>query len=345
MAHVLLAILGLSLLVTIHEAGHYVMARASGMRVLCFSIGFGPALVKFRPKGSPTVFQICVLPFLAYVRVAGASPADESDPSDPGLYENKSVMARALMVVGGPLANYLTASLMIFALAMTGWREDVPASPMVVAAVAPGSPAEAAGVRAGDAIVAVDGEAIDGVDALTARTTGRAGRPTAYALRRDGKAIDPVTIVPRDAGGRGVIGVTPKVESRTRRRSLGESAALAITLPAVMTLENLKGIADLVRRRSTEGLTGPVGMVKQVATEANEGFYPFVSILIALSVALGYFNLLPFPFLDGGRLVFLGYEMITARRASPRIEAMAHAVGVLFLLGMTALVTWRDVVG
>jgi regulator of sigma E protease len=139
--------------------------------------------------------------------------------------------------------------------------------------------------------------------------------------------------------------VTPKVESRTRRRSLGESAALAITLPAVMTLENLKGIADLVRRRSTEGLTGPVGMVKQVATEANEGFYPVVSILIALSVALGYFNLLPFPFLDGGRLVFLGYEMITARRASPRIEAMAHAVGVLFLLGMTAMVTWRDVVG
>jgi regulator of sigma E protease len=110
-------------------------------------------------------------------------------------------------------------------------------------------------------------------------------------------------------------------------------------------VQSLEGIADLARRRSTEGLTGPVGMVKQVATQADKGIYAFVSVLIALSVALGYFNLLPFPFLDGGRLVFLAYEAITTRRASPRIEAMAHAVGVLVLLGVTAMVTWRDVVG
>src|SRR5687768_13827071 len=110
MANVLFAIFGISLLMIVHEAGHYGMARAAGIRVLTFSIGFGPALFKFRPKGSPTTFQLCVIPLLAFVELAGANPYEDNDSKDPALYTNKSIGARALTLAGGPLANYLFAA-------------------------------------------------------------------------------------------------------------------------------------------------------------------------------------------------------------------------------------------
>jgi regulator of sigma E protease len=103
-------------------------------------------------------------------------------------------------------------------------------------------------------------------------------------------------------------------------------------------------MADLIERRTTEGITGPVGMGKLVAQQAERGVTAFVGILILISVALGLFNLLPFPALDGGRLVFLTYEVITRKRPNERFEATVHALGLLFLLGVIALVTLRDVV-
>jgi regulator of sigma E protease len=345
MAHVLIAIFGISLLMIVHEAGHYFMARAFGMRVTVFSIGLGPAIVKVQPKGSPTVFQICAIPFLAYVRIAGMNPLEENDPKDSGLYENKSAIARALTVLGGPLANYLAATLMIFVVAMIGWREQVPTTPMVVAAVEAGAPADKAGMRAGDVILEVEGKAIRDVRELAEMTGPRAGQPTMYTLQRDGSPLAPLTIVPRDAAGRGVLGVMPKVETRTRTFSVGEAAGMAIALPWMVTVENVQGMADLARRHSTEGITGPVGMVKQVALEAEKGIYAFVAILIVLSIALGFFNLLPLPFLDGGRLIFLACEIVAGRRPNQKLEVVVHAIGLLLLLGVTALVTLRDVVG
>lgn len=321
------------------------MARAFGIRVTRFSIGLGPVLAKWQPKGSPTVFQICAIPFLGYVMIAGMNPAEEIDPNDPELYPNKSILARVLTIFGGPFANYLAASLMIFGLAVSGWRDEVPTSPMVIDSVDATSPAGQAGLKAGDVIVEANGKKIKDVRELIDATSPRAGLPTTYVIERDGKALAPMTVTPRNTGGRGVIGVTPRFEARTRQLPLGEATALAVTLPWTLTVRNVEGMMDLIQRRSTEGITGPVGMGKLVAQQAEKGVYAFVGILIAISVALGYFNLLPFPALDGGRLVFLGYEVITRRRPNERIEAAVHAMGLLFLLGVIALVTLRDVVG
>jgi regulator of sigma E protease len=345
MLQVLVAIFGLSLLVIVHETGHYLVARAFGIRVTRFSIGLGPVLAKYQPKGSPTVFQICAVPFLAYVMIAGMNPAEEIDPNDPGLYPNKSILARTLTIFGGPFANYFAASVMIFALALTGWRDDVPTEPMVVEAVEPGSPAAHAGLRAGDIILEADGHAIRNVRELIEVTSPRAGLETKYIIKRDGQAQPALQITPRKMEGRGVIGVSPKFEARYRQLPVGEAASLAIVRPWRMTVANVEGMADLIRRRSTDGITGPVGMGKLVAQQAEQGVYAFVAVLIAISVALGFFNLVPFPALDGGRLVFLGYEIITRRRPNERIEAAVHTVGLLFLLGVIALVTLRDMVG
>lgn len=344
MLQFLVAILGLSVLVIVHEAGHYLIARAFGIRVTRFSIGLGPVIVKYQPKGSPTLFQICAVPFLAYVMIAGMNPAEEVDPNDPGLYPNKSILARTLTIFGGPFANYLAASLMLFTLAITGWRIDTVSEPMVVDTVDPSSPAAASGMKPGDVIVEADGHTIRNVEELIKVTGPRAGQATNYVIKRDGKLLPALQITPRTVEGRGVIGVTAKHETRYQPLPLSEAATLALVKPWEYTIANFSGMADLIRRRTTEGLTGPVGMSKLVAQQAEKGLYAFVQILIAISVALGSFNLLPLPALDGGRLVFLGYEIITRRRPNERIEAAVHTVGLLFLLGVIALVTLRDIV-
>ena len=273
------------------------------------------------------------------------NPGEAHDPRDRGLYANKGPVARALTIAGGPIANYLAASLLVFGLAMAGWRDEVPSSPMRVAVVEAASPAAAAGIRAGDTILEADGRPVHDARELGAVTSPRVGVPTTYLVERGGVTLPPVTIVPRDAQGRGVIGVVSTLEPRTRRLPLGDAARAAVAVPWTLTVRNLEGIGELVRHRSTAGLSGPVGMVKGVASEAEKGAYAYLAILVTLSVALGFMNLLPFPFLDGGRLLFLLAEILSGRRPNPRVEALVHALGLLLLLGMTAFVTWRDVAG
>jgi regulator of sigma E protease len=344
MLQILAAIFGLSLLVIVHEAGHYWFARLFGIRVTRFSIGFGPVLVKYQPKNSPTVFQVCAVPFLAYVMIAGMNP-DEYDPSDAGQYANKSLWARTLVNLGGPLANYVAASLFVFVLAVTGWRVEVPPTSMIVAAVESGSPAAQAGIQPGDTIVQADGRAVHNLKELSEATAPRPGQATEYIVERKGERLAPLSITPRAREGRGVIGVTPHYEVQFIPQSVPESLKRAITVPVVLTAGNVMGMVDLVRRHTTEGVMGPVGMAKLVVQQADQGLYAFVWILVMISIALGYFNLLPLPGLDGGKLVFLGYELVTRKRANERIEAVVHAVGLLFLVGVIALVTLRDVIG
>lgn len=345
MAHVILAVLGVSLLMIVHEAGHYLMARAFGIRVTHFSIGFGPALVRWRPRRSETTFQICVVPLLAYVKMDGGDPTKEIDRSDAGLYENKSVWARALTVLGGPVANYVAASVAIFVVALTGLREPVPAHPMIVDRVEAGSAAAGAGIGSGDTILEANGVPVADVGELAAINAQRAGESTQYVVRRADGTTSTLTITPLAAGGRGVLGVVPKTETRVRQLGVGEAARLALVKPWAMTVESVRGIAELVRQRTTAGMTGPVGMVKHVAAQSEQGADAFVATLIAISIAIGFFNLLPFPFLDGGRLMFLGAEAVMRRRPNRMAEAIAHAIGLLLFLGMSALITMRDVMG
>jgi regulator of sigma E protease len=345
--YILVAICGLSLLVIVHEGGHYLAARAFGMRVTRFSVGFGPVIVSYRPKDSPTTFQICAIPFLAYVMIAGMNPAEEVDPNDATLYPNKGVFARIVTIFGGPFANYVAASLLVFGVALAlGWPVGMKETePMMVDEVIPGEPAAKAGLKPGDVIVSADGKPVRNVSQLKAVTAPRAGKATVYVIERAGKRLPPFTITPKKVGDRGVIGVEARAETKYKAVTVGQAGQLALRYPFELTAANLLGMADMISRGTTEGMTGPVGMTKLVGRQVEKGMFPFIHVLIAISVALGVFNLLPFPALDGGRLVFLGYELITRRRPNERIEATVHTVGLLFLLGVIALVTLRDVVG
>ena len=340
---IVVTVLALSVLIIIHEGGHYLAARAFGMRVLRYSIGFGPTLAKWKPKGSDTTFQIALIPFLAYVQIAGMNPQEEVDPDDPALYPNKSLFARAVTIAAGPFANYLTASAIVFGLGMSNSLPQMePLEPMTIETVVDDSPAAKAGLLPGDVVIEANGKEISNVSDLIAATAPRAGEATEYIVERDGAVIDPLMVTPADNGGRGQIGVAAKMKPVHQDLGVVESAKLAMVLPWQITAAQLTGLADMAKRRTTEGLGGPVMMGTMVADAAQAGITPLLWMLMFISVALGMFNLLPLPALDGGRLIFLGYEAITRQRANERLEMAVHAFGIMFLLGVLVLVTFRD---
>ncbi len=344
--NVAIAILGISLLVIVHETGHYLAARAFGMRVLRYSIGLGPPLWKHKPKDSPTTFQICAIPLLAYVQIDGMNPTETIDADDPGLYPNKGVFARIVTIFAGPFANYITASLMIFVLGLVGGYPDFSELPgNEVGQVHAGTPAAAAGLQEGDQIVEAAGKRVEGHKQLVGINTSQGVEPTEYVVLRHGHRVS-LTITPeRDPqSGRPIIGVTLGGRRTYTTVSVGEAAEKAIIAPWLMTRATFAAIGSMIERRTTREVTSVVGMGKMLADSIKTAPQEYVALLIQLSVALGLFNLLPIPALDGGRLAFLGYELITRRRANEKVEAAIHTVGLLFLLGVLALVMARDVI-
>src|SRR5258707_113384 len=154
-----IAALGLAVLMVVHEGGHYLAARKFGMRVVKFSIGFGPTLWRHKPKGSPTVYQIAIIPYIAYVQIAGMNPFEEQDAEDKGSYMNASLWARLCTIAAGPLANYLFASVLMFFGFLLGGHLVVDEVSMKVS-VAREGPAHDAGLLSGDRILSVNGEGI-----------------------------------------------------------------------------------------------------------------------------------------------------------------------------------------
>jgi len=345
--NVTFAILGISLLVVVHESGHYLAARAFGMRVLKYSIGLGKPIWKHKPKNSDTTFQVCMLPLLAYVQIDGMNPADDVDPKDPALYPNKGVFARIVTIFAGPFANYLAASVLIFGLAQVGGLPEEGDATNEVASVQKGSPAQLAKLRAGDELIEVNGAPIEAFDDLVVAHEGRDGQETEYIVLRDGERMT-VMLTPELAelagGARPVIGVRLVAHRVFRTHPMDEAFEAALKLPLAVTIAQVEGIWGMIQRPDPTQVKSVVGMTKMLSDSIRVAPQQYVWYLILISIALGFFNLLPVPALDGGRLTFLAYELITRRRANERVEAAVHTVGLLLLLGILALVVVQDVI-
>lgn len=341
--YLLITVLGIGLLMFIHEGGHYLAARMTGMRVLKFSLGFGPVIYKKQAEGSSTTFQIALIPFLAYVQIAGMNPFEETDPDDDALFGKKSVLARSFVIAAGPIANYLFASLLMFVLAMRGIEEPVPnPTSVVITEVAPGSAAAIAGVRPSDELLSVDGTSTRSPQAVIDLTRGRAGQATTYRIRRARTTLD-ITITPRLEGGVGRIGATLSPPTYNHQLGVIDAGKYALYAPAALTYAQLHAIGDAFVRRTTENFGGIVEMGRQSVRAAEHGPAYYLLFLSWVSVAIGFFNLLPFPALDGGRLVFLFFELVFRRRVNERVEASVNMIGMATLLTFMVLITYKDI--
>lgn len=341
-ASVLLAILGLFVLMIVHESGHYLAARRFGMRVTKFSIGFGPTLVKHRPKGSPTVFQVAIIPFLAYVQISGMNPYEESDPNDKESYANASLWARIVTIAAGPLANYLFASVFFFAaFQMAKVRVEVDDESMKVM-VTPTGPAAASGMQNGDRVVSVNGQDTADWPALVAQVSSRPGETLSIVVERGSERLTlrPVPVADGETKGKIMIGPYAEVH---KLDTFGAVVGASLGEPPRVVARFGRDLAKVIRGKQRLHMSGPVGIVKDVASAASEGAKDLLYVLGILSAYLGAFNLLPFPALDGGRLLFLAFEAISRRRADAKIEAKIHAVGLLMFLTLVAVLTYTEV--
>ena len=333
----LVGILGLALLMVVHETGHLLAARAFGMRVTRFSIGFGPALWRYQSKKSGTIYQVAPIPFMAYVQIDGMNPFEESDPNDKGSYANASLIARIVTIFAGSLANYLFASVLFFVALFFG-GEPVPTMTVEVA----DGPAKSAQMKTGDTIVAIDGVKVNDWDQMRALIMTRADKAIRIDIQR-GSEQKSFTVTPVVRDGRAVIGVG----SVYKQMPLGfkESAVRSVEGPAVVVGLLVTGLAKIITGKEKPQLTGPVGIVKEAKRAAERSFTEYFRLLAMLSAYLGGFNLLPVPALDGGRLGFLGYEAVTRRKPNAKVEAQVHFVGLVLLLGLIAVVSSKEIFG
>ena len=188
---ILLAILGLALLIVLHEAGHFMVARLCGMRVERFSIGFGKAVASF--KRGDTIYQIAPIPLGGFVQITGLNPHEEFDKNDPYVYPNRPRWMRFMVLLAGPASNYLTAFL-IALVVMIGYGQ--PTGTTTIDEVLPGTAAQAAGLRAGDALAEINGKSVSESSTVTKIVRGSEGAPVTVKVMRGGSPVT-VTVAPR----------------------------------------------------------------------------------------------------------------------------------------------------
>jgi len=333
--HILAGIFGLGLLVIVHEAGHLLAARASGMQVLRFSLGIGPELFSYRSKRSGTIYRVGAIPFLAYVQIAGMNPFEEIDPDDKTSYANASLFARVFAILAGPLANYVFASVLFFIYFAVG---GVPTSKPLVDVLDDG-PAHAAQMKTGDLVLSVSGNKVDNWLAMRDQIVKNPGKPLLFEVQRGSERLT-LTVTPKNDRNEGRIGVGQLAKNEPV--TLREAGVKSLVMPYIVVKGSIIGLARVITLQDPPDFGGPVRIVSETSKAAREGWLTFVSFLGVLSAYLGGFNALPFPALDGGRLAFLGYEAVTRRKPNARIEVVVHALGFAMLLTLIAVVTFSD---
>lgn len=337
MFSMLLAILALGLLVIVHEGGHFLLARLSGMRVDVFSIGFGPSLWRFT-RGE-TTYQIAAVPLGGYVQIAGMNPGEDIEPDDDRAYPNRPAWQRLLTIFAGPGINYLFAALVFVGLNLA-YGVRVPGKGAVVTQVAQGKPAAAAGVQPGDELLSVDGTPVHTPRDVTEAVMRSGGKTMTLKLSRD-DAEKALQVTPLREGELWRIGIG--VEPMAERKHLGAWPAVkdGLLWPAGLTMATLQQLNEGIRGRTKLEFGGPVEIVDQMKSRIKKGFVAGLEMVAFISTMLGLFNLLPFPALDGGRLIFLGWEIISRRPVNQRVEQWVHTAGMVILVPLIIFLLGR----
>ena len=346
------AIAALGFLIIVHEGGHYVVARWCKMRVERFSIGFGPGVLKRKSEKTGTIFQIAPIPFGGFVEIRGMNIAEDVDPDDRYAYPNRPVWQRFLTIFAGPATNYLSAIVLAMAL-YTCHGIDEPRWYSVGSVIKPDNgapPYDADGkLEPGDRITKVNGALvfIDTRPTLTERINEAKDTPVTLTIERDGKASD-IVLRPRlgkDRNGHPtwMIGIQLDHQDIAVGVGIGEAAERALIYPVNQTRAIGRALYGIAFGSEKADPGGPIRMVEEFYKAFSASIVQGVGLLMMLSVYLGLFNLLPIPALDGGRLVFLLYEMVTRRRANPKIETMVHMAGIMALGVVMLVVLYIDI--
>ena len=346
----------ITIVIFFHELGHFLMARTCGVNVKAFSIGFGRELFGWNDRRN-TRWKLCLLPIGGYVQFAGDADPSSSRPNDEEIkeaspeerarmYHARPLYQRALVSAAGPVANFILAIVIFAGVFMV---TPQPAEPPIIADITPGSAAEAAGLKPGDTILAIEGRRIVHYSDLQEIVAANIGKELHVEALRDGKALE-LLATPRpveipDAGGKtrtiGRLGITDSFVS------LGPSEAIwrATTTTWGLIRQTFDYLSRLIiGHASPDQLSGPIGIAKASGDVASIGFFALLRLTALISVAIGFANLLPIPVLDGGHLLYYAFEAVLGRPLGERAQEMGFRLGLAFVLCLMLLATFNDLV-
>ena len=376
----------LGFLVFVHELGHFATAKWFGIGVKEFGFGFPPRIYGFPFRG--TLYSINWIPLGGFVKLTG-----EDDPSEPDSFARQSMLKRAIVLAAGPLMNLLVPVVIISVLFMQ-LHDTLLGGTVIISSVAPGSPAQKAGLRTGDIILSVNGQPVTDTLELVELVSDKLNQTVELNIRReqvitglpsspDSAIYETVRVIPRknlprlkvvedvtdpntqvslveaqrydrnleidDALKQGAIGImislaNPKFE----KTSEPIWRAVPMSFRAIWNFLSLtwNGLVDGLSTGSNPGLAGPIGIAQVTGEVVDEfGFFWIFQLVAVLSISLAVINILPFPPLDGGKLLFVGVEFLRGgRRISSKREGMVHLVGIMMIIGLLVALSYFDIV-
>ncbi|MBI3552913.1 MAG: site-2 protease family protein [Elusimicrobia bacterium] len=330
-------ILTFGMVIFLHESGHFILCRWLGVRVEKFAFGFGPELLGITGS-TGTRFSICALPLGGFVKPAGEEPATCSGAPDE--YFGQSWNRRLAIVAAGPAMNYLLAFTLFTGVVYVKGMPEATEAP-VIGNMMTGFPADRAGLEIDDEITAVNGKPTKTWDELAGTIHKFPGKELTLSYRRK-ELTGTVKLVARkdDATGNGVIGIMPKASYKpvgfATAMKEGVHQCWALTKMTVST------IASKIYKRERPDLAGPVGIVQMVSRAAHSGWEDLIFLIGLISVAIGFFNILPVPLLDGGHAATYIWEGIAGRRPTKEAMTAANGVGIAFLFSLLIFATYND---
>lgn len=351
----------LTVIVFFHELGHFLVGRLCGIKVLAFSVGFGPELVGFT-DGHGTRWKLSAIPLGGYVKFLGdenaASVPDRaaveamSEDQRSQAFPAKSVARRAATVAAGPIANFLLAIAIFASVAFVNGR---PVGDPVISEVRAGTPAEAAGIKAGDRILSLDGSKVTYFSDILEYVSTRAGVPIAVEVERGGEtqtfSVTPAIVTQTDPFGNEIkaplMGLVASKESasfRTEELSLLQSLQFGVDQTWFFTRHTVAFLGGIFSGgEGADQIGGPIriaGMSSQIATL---GFAALLILAAQLSISIGLLNLLPVPMLDGGHLLFYAFEALRGKPLSERMQEVGFRIGLVLVLSLMVFAIWNDI--
>ncbi len=330
----------LVVLVIAHELGHFVTAKASGVKVEEFGLGFSPRV--FGVKWGETTYSINAIPLGGFVKLAG-----EEDPKVPNSLAGKSTGTRVLVLSAGSLMNFLLPFI-LFAVALMV-PQDVAAGKVTVNEVATGSPAERAGIRAGDTLVSINQRPIRNLGEMQRSIQINLGEKVDIVVKHSDGTLADIQVVPRwrPPQGQGAIGIAAKFGDAAiikESKPFWQAIPMGVRecIEAFILFKN--GVIGMIIGTVPVAVAGPVGIAQMTGEVARSGFSPLLEFAAFLSINLAIVNILPLPALDGGRIAFVLLEWVRrGKRVSPKTENFIHMVGFAMLMALVLLVTYQDI--
>jgi regulator of sigma E protease len=354
---IVIFLLMLSVLVVLHEYGHFIVARLNGVRVTDFAMGMGPTLLKWTSPRSGTNYRLNLLPIGGYCQMKGedgqSSEAQQqrefrktAADYEPDNFQAKTPLQRLGIVVAGPAANFIVALVLLFGGALA-FGIPGETSTTTIYQLVPGMAADKAGLRSGDIIVSIDGRPVSDGKTLVNTIHGSIGKRLHLGYTRAGRLatvdVTPVASKGPDGATIGRLGFNPLPTSQRVGVVTAWQATWSQFTGVIQATTGALGA--LVTHPSTIAgqVQGPIGMARVSAQAQQFGPSMVVSLAAMISISLGIFNLLPIPALDGGRGVFILVEMLRGRPVDPEKEALVHVGGFAVLIALMLAVSFHDV--